>query len=52
MKKVLLSLDAEILATIRQIAKDQGISLDQFINAILKDIWCKHVTAKLKQYVK
>lgn len=52
MKKVMLNIDAEVLATIRQIAKDQGISLDDFINAILKDIWCKHVSNKLKQYTK
>lgn len=52
MKKVLLSIDAEVLATIRQIAKDRGVTLDQFVNAILKDIWCKHVSNKLKQYVK
>jgi len=28
MKKVLLSIDAEVLATIRQIAKESGVTLD------------------------
>jgi antitoxin component of RelBE/YafQ-DinJ toxin-antitoxin module len=50
MKKVMLSIDAEVLATVRQIANEQGMSLDEYVNTILKKIWVDHVSEKLKQH--
>ena len=49
MKKVLMSIQSEVLATMRQIAREKKITLDEYVNAILKQKWLEHIENKFNE---
>lgn len=49
MKKVLMSIQSEVLATMRQIARQKKITLDEYVNAILKQKWLQHIENKFNE---